>query len=81
MEELRKIVRSLKKREDAAPHETWIVLDASIGQNALMQARVFNEVTPLTGVIITKLDGSSKAGFLFSVKRRTQRSYIICRVG
>jgi fused signal recognition particle receptor len=68
MEELRKIVRSLNKCLPEAPHETWIVLDASIGQNALVQARMFNEVTPLTGVVITKLDGSSKAGFLFSVK-------------
>lgn len=68
MEELRKIVRSLKKRLEEAPHEVWIVLDASIGQNALIQARVFNEAVPLTGVVITKLDGSSKAGFLFSVK-------------
>ena len=68
MDELRKIVRSLKKRLEAAPHEVWIVLDASIGQNALIQARVFNEAVPLTGVVITKLDGSSKAGFLFSVR-------------
>lgn len=69
MEELQKTVRALQKRNPAAPHETWMVLDASIGQNALVQARVFNEMVPLTGVVITKLDGSSKAGFLFSVRR------------
>ena len=46
----------------------WMVLDASLGQNAVIQAKQFNEVVPLTGIVVTKLDGSSKAGFLFSVK-------------
>ena len=68
MEELAKISRTLEKRLEGAPHETWMVLDASLGQNAVIQAQQFNKVVPITGIIITKLDGSSKAGFLFSVR-------------
>jgi fused signal recognition particle receptor len=68
MEELPKMCRSMNKRIEGAPHEVWMVLDASLGQNAVIQARQFNAVVPLTGIIITKLDGSSKAGFLFSVR-------------
>jgi fused signal recognition particle receptor len=67
MVELQKVRRALVKKIETAPHETWIVLDASIGQNALNQAKQFHEMVPLTGVIITKLDGSSKAGVLFAI--------------
>ena len=69
IEELRKTCRALAKRMPDAPHERWLVLDASMGQNALVQARVFHEAIDLTGVIVAKLDGSSKAGFLFAVQR------------
>jgi fused signal recognition particle receptor len=69
MEELKKVRRAIAKRIPGAPHETWIVLDASMGQNALHQARVFHETCPLTGVIVTKLDGSSRAGFVFAIER------------
>jgi fused signal recognition particle receptor len=68
MDELPKMCRSMDKRQNGAPHETWMVLDASLGQNAVIQAKQFNEVVPLTGIVITKLDGSSKAGFLFSIR-------------
>lgn len=64
MNELAKIRRVLQKHDGDAPHDTWLVLDATTGQNALMQAQAFNEITPLTGVIITKLDGSAKAGII-----------------
>lgn len=67
MDELAKIVRSVGKAAEGAPDEVWMVLDASLGQNAVHQARFFSEVVPLTGVVITKLDGSSRAGFLFSI--------------
>lgn len=67
MLELQKVRRSLGKKLPAAPHETWIVLDASMGQNALNQAKQFHEAAPLTGVVVTKLDGSAKAGFLFAI--------------
>lgn len=69
MEELRKMVRALQKREPEAPHAVWMVLDASLGQNSLNQARIFHEAVPLTGLILTKLDGSSKAGFLFNIQK------------
>ena len=69
MDELRKVQRTLAKRQPGAPHDVWIVLDATIGQNALTQARQFHETIPLTGVVIAKLDGSAKAGFLFGVAR------------
>ena len=67
MRELQKVRGALHKRLPGAPHETWLVLDATLGQNALTQARVFHEAVPLTGVIIAKLDGSAKAGFVFSI--------------
>lgn len=69
MEELEKVVRAVGKRLPGAPHHAWIVLDASMGQNAIQQARQFHLKVPLTGAIITKLDGSSKAGFIFSIKQ------------
>jgi len=69
MEELRKMVRALQKRDPQAPHATWMVLDASLGQNSLHQARIFHEAVPLSGLILTKLDGSSRAGFLFNIQR------------
>ncbi|HOW97859.1 MAG TPA: signal recognition particle-docking protein FtsY [Kiritimatiellia bacterium] len=69
MQELQKVRGALNKRLPGAPHETWIVLDATLGQNALAQARVFHEAVPLTGAIVAKLDGSAKAGFVFGVTR------------
>ena len=68
MDELPKMCRSMDKRLPGAPHSVWMVLDASLGQNAVIQAKQFNEVVPITGIVVTKLDGSSKAGFLFSVR-------------
>ncbi len=68
MDELPKMRRAMNKRREGAPDDVWMVLDASLGQNAVIQAKQFNEVLPLTGIVVTKLDGSSKAGFLFSVK-------------
>ncbi len=68
MDELPKMCRSMGKRHPGAPHEVWMVLDASLGQNAVIQAQQFNKVVPITGIVVTKLDGSSKAGFLFSVR-------------
>ncbi len=72
MRELQKVRGAISKRLPGAPHEVLIVLDATIGQNAVVQARVFHEAVPLTGAIVSKLDGSSKAGFLFSVTRELE---------
>ena len=81
MEELGKVKRAMAKRLPAAPHETWIVLDASMGQNALTQARMFQEVAGLTGVVIAKLDGSAKAGFVFAVQRELQVPVLFVGLG
>ncbi len=69
MEELAKVRRAMGKSLPGAPHEIWLVLDAALGHNALAQARLFHEAAPLTGVIVAKLDGSAKAGFVFSIAR------------
>jgi fused signal recognition particle receptor len=68
MEELKKVRRVLGKVVPGAPHHTWLVLDASTGQNALSQAAAFREAVAADGVILTKLDGSSKGGFIFRVR-------------
>jgi len=67
MEQLSKIRRVIQKRVEAGPHETILVLDGTIGQNGLSQARKFNEATPLTGVAVTKLDGTAKGGMVLTV--------------
>ena len=67
MDELEKIKRVMAKLDDAAPHETLLVLDANTGQNALSQAKSFKDIVGVTGVIITKLDGTAKGGMIFSV--------------
>jgi fused signal recognition particle receptor len=67
MDELSKIKRVLSRRDEAAPHEIMLVLDASQGQNALVQASKFHEALGLTGIVVTKLDGSAKGGILLSV--------------
>lgn len=72
MEELKKIVRVMKKLDPAAPHEVLLVLDAGLGQNALNQAKTFNEALKLTGIILTKLDGTAKGGIIFNITETLQ---------
>lgn len=67
MEELKKIVRVMKKIDDAAPHEVMLTLDAGTGQNALSQAKIFHEAVQLTGISLTKLDGTAKGGVIFAI--------------
>jgi fused signal recognition particle receptor len=67
MEELRKVRRVLGKAMEGAPHETLLVLDGNTGQNMLAQARAFDETCPLTGLIVTKLDGTAKGGALVAL--------------
>jgi len=67
MEELKKVKRIMSKIITEAPHETWIVLDANSGQNALMQAKEFHQALVLTGVVLTKMDGTAKGGVALSV--------------
>ncbi|EKE9053581.1 signal recognition particle-docking protein FtsY [Salmonella enterica] len=67
MEELKKIVRVMKKLDEEAPHEVMLTIDTSTGQNAVSQAKLFHEAVGLTGITLTKLDGTAKGGVIFSV--------------
>ncbi len=69
MEELKKVNRVVGKALPGAPHEVWLVLDATIGQNALQQARSFKEAVHVTGIILSKLDSSAKGGMAFAIQR------------
>lgn len=72
MEELKKVKRVLGKIDSSAPHETLLILDASIGQNALNQAKQFHEAIGLTGLVLTKLDGTAKGGIIFAIAKALQ---------
>lgn len=72
MDELEKIARVMKKIDPDAPHDVWLVVDGTTGQNALNQAEQFNEAVGLTGIIITKLDGTAKGGILFAIAEKLQ---------
>lgn len=67
MDELKKIVRVMKKHDETAPHEIMLTLDAGTGQNAISQAKLFNEAVGLTGITLTKLDGTAKGGVIFAI--------------
>jgi fused signal recognition particle receptor len=69
MEELKKVKRVAEKEIPGAPHENLLVLDASTGQNALSQARLFNEAVGVTGIVLTKLDGTAKGGIIVAIAR------------
>ena len=70
MDELAKVKRVISRRDETAPHEIMLVLDASQGQNALVQAEKFHEALGLTGLTVTKLDGSAKGGILFAIANK-----------
>lgn len=70
MEELKKVVRVMGKIDDSAPHEVMLVLDAGTGQNALSQAKHFQEVVGVTGITLTKLDGTAKGGIIFAISKQ-----------
>jgi len=72
MDELQKMKRVLTRHDETAPHEIMLVLDSSQGQNALVQAEKFHEALGLTGITVTKLDGSAKGGILFAIANRLQ---------
>lgn len=71
MAELEKMNKVLGKEIQGAPHNTWLVLDANTGQNGLSQAELFNEITDLNGIILTKMDGTSKGGIIIAIKNIT----------
>ncbi len=67
MEELKKIARVIGRKRDGAPHESLLVLDGTVGQNALQQGRTFAGSVPVTGLVITKLDGTAKGGAVLAL--------------
>ncbi len=71
MSELDKMSRVVGKQIEGAPHDTWLVLDANTGQNGLSQAELFSEITDLNGIILTKMDGTSKGGIIIAIKNMT----------
>ncbi len=71
MEELKKVTRVMKKLDEQAPHEIMLVLDAGTGQNALSQAMQFNQAVGVTGITLTKLDGTAKGGIIFAIAKKT----------
>jgi fused signal recognition particle receptor len=81
MEELKKVYRVVNKALPGAPHATWLVLDATTGQNALQQARAFKEAVKVNGVILAKLDSSAKGGMVFSIKKQLGLPIIYAGLG
>jgi len=79
MEEIRKVKRVIAKADPTAPHETWLVLDANTGQNAVAQVKAFDAALSLTGLIVTKLDGTAKGGALAAIAR--EHPVPICYIG
>jgi fused signal recognition particle receptor len=72
MEELKKITRVIGKKVPGGPHESLLVLDATTGQNAINQARLFKEAAGITGIVLTKLDGTARGGIVVSIARQMQ---------
>lgn len=81
MDELKKVKRVLKKIDPTAPHETLLILDASVGQNALNQARQFHQAVELTGITMTKLDGTAKGGILFAIANELEIPFRFIGIG
>ncbi|PRY63097.1 signal recognition particle-docking protein FtsY [Vreelandella songnenensis] len=81
MEELKKVHRVMKKLDDTAPHEVMLVLDAGTGQNAISQASTFNEAVPVTGITLTKLDGTAKGGIIFALAKQLKTPIRFIGVG
>ena len=79
MDEIRKVKRVMAKADPAAPHETWLVIDANTGQNAVRQVTAFDEALGLTGLVVTKLDGTAKGGAVAAIAR--ERPVPICYIG
>ena len=81
MEEIAKVRRVIKKIDPAGPHETLLVLDANIGQNALQQVRAFDKAIHVTGLVLTKLDGSAKGGVIAAIARQCPKPIRFIGVG
>lgn len=81
MEELKKVHRVVRKAMDGAPHHVWLVLDATTGQNAINQARAFKDAVNVTGVILSKLDSSSRGGMAFAIQKELGMPILFAGLG
>ncbi len=81
MEELKKVHRVMQKLDDTAPHEVMLVLAAGTGQNAISQATTFNEAVPISGITLTKLDGTAKGGIIFALAKQLETPIRFIGVG
>jgi len=81
MEELKKVHRVMQKLDDTAPHEVMLVLDAGTGQNAISQASTFNDAVPVSGITLTKLDGTAKGGIIFALAKQLETPIRFIGVG
>ena len=81
MDEFKKITKVLKKIDSDAPHETFLILDATTGQSAISQVNEFKKVSPITGIIMTKLDGTAKGGILLAVGKKFNLPIIALGMG
>jgi fused signal recognition particle receptor len=81
MDEFKKIINVLKKIDTDAPHETFIILDATTGQNAINQVEEFKKITPITGIIMTKLDGTAKGGILIAIANKFKLPIVALGMG
>tara|TARA_Y100000590_G_scaffold291783_1_gene328529 strand:+ start:681 stop:1601 length:921 start_codon:yes stop_codon:yes gene_type:complete len=81
MDEFKKITKVVKKIDSSAPHETFLVLDATTGQSAINQVEEFKKITPITGIIMTKLDGTAKGGILLAVGRKFKLPIVAIGMG
>jgi fused signal recognition particle receptor len=81
MEELKKVHRVIGKALPGAPHEVWLVLDATTGQNAMGQARAFKEAVGVSGVILSKLDSSARGGMAFAIQRELELPILFAGLG
>jgi len=81
MDEFKKIIKVIKKIDLNAPHETFLILDATTGQNAINQVQEFQKITKITGIIMTKLDGTAKGGILLAMGRKFKLPIIAIGMG
>ncbi len=81
MDEFKKIVKVLKKIDESAPHETFLILDATTGQSAISQVEEFKKITPITGIIMTKLDGTAKGGILLAIGKKFKLPIVALGMG
>ncbi len=81
MDEFKKIINVLKKIDANSPHETFLILDATTGQSAINQVEEFKKISPITGIIMTKLDGTAKGGILLAVGKKFKLPIIALGMG